>query len=315
MTWFREKLTYIGNWCAFEVARWSARLLPPRFLFSICNAVADLGFYLLHKPRKRLIDNLSLALGQRLDKREIEIVVHKCVRNLCRNFIELALAMESFPDKIRAEIPLIGREHLEAALTKGKGIIALSAHLGNFLLVGTRLAAEGYPVYLLVNESPGPLRELRDRYRLEIGLRTIYARPRKQAAHELSKVLRENGIAIVIADEYRSGSGVHVPFFGRTVLARRGPATLALRSVATMLPLYLIRDANKKLKLIIEPEMKLSRSGSIPADVKENTRCVTQWVERVVRAYPDQWNWLSVHWQEASPGPVAEDQGRYEGVA
>jgi KDO2-lipid IV(A) lauroyltransferase len=202
---------------------------------------------------------------------------------------------------MRAEIPLEGREHLTTALAKGAGVIALSGHLGNFFLLGTRLAAEGYSTHVLIKQpKTGTLAQILDHYRLKIGQKTIHARPRREAFRELIQVLRLNEVAVVIADEFRSGSGIYVPFFGRTVLARRGPATLALRTGAALVPVYLIRNPHGELSLIIEPEIELSKTGDIKTDVTENTQRITQCLERTVRSYPDQWNWINIHWHPAS---------------
>jgi len=297
----------IGMWLAFELGRLAVRILPRRLLFFLAEATADTGFHLFRTFRRRSIANLSLALGERLEAQEAGEVVRRSLRNFFRDFAELALALESSPEKIRREIPLRGREHLEAALARGKGVIAMSAHLGNFFLVGSRLAADGFSNYVLVNQTQNRgFAELMDHYRLKIWQKTIHARPRRQASQELVQVLRRNEVAIVIADEYRAGSGIDVPFFGLAVLARRGPATLALRTGAAVVPMYMVRDSAGSLTLVIEPEMELVRSGATQAEVKENTLRMTQWLERVVRAYPDQWNWMNIRWQETAPGALAE---------
>ena len=315
MHWLLERLPHVGMWFAFEAGRFAVRNLPRRLFLVLSAAAADLGLYLFHGFRKRSIQNLTLALGDQRDSREIRAIVRRSLRNFFRDFVEIGFALESSADQIRAEIPLRGREHLNAALTKGKGVIVLSGHLGNFLLLGTRLAVEGYPTYVLVNPPKDRgLAQLRARYRLEIGQRTIHARPRQQASRELVQVLRQNELAIVIADEYRSGSGVHVPFFGRTVLARRGPATLALRTGAALVPICLVREPDGHLTLIIEPEIELSKTGGIKADVRENTLRVTQWLERTVRSYPDQWNWMNVRWQHGALDALIGKERRYEGV-
>ncbi len=312
-----EKLALAGTWLGFKVGRIAVRIFPRRFLLYGAEALAKLGFYLFQRYRKRSIRNLTIALGDRLDPRQIAATVQGSLRNFFRDFVEIGFALEAPLEEIRAEIVLRGREHLEATLAKGKGIIILSGHLGNFFLLGTRLAIEGYPTYVLVNPPQDPsFRELLDRYRLKIRQRTIHARPRRQASSKMVQVLRGNGIVIAIADEYRSGSGVHVQFFGRTVLARRGPATLALRTGAAIVPAYLIRDPSDRLILIVEPEMDLLRSGDIKRDVRENTLRITQWVEGVVRSYPDQWNWMNIHWKQSGPGPpVEKKQEAKESVA
>jgi KDO2-lipid IV(A) lauroyltransferase len=225
-------------------------------------------------------------------------------------------ALTVTPEELKRDISVAGREHLDGALSKGKGTIILSAHLGNFFLVGTRLAIEGYSPHVLVKPPHNEgIRMLLNDLRLRAGQRTIDSRPRRQAYRDLVKVLRRNELAIVIADEYRSGTGVDVSFFGHSVLARRGPATLALRTGAALVPVYLVRDSGRRLALIIEPEIELYRSGNIQEDVRVNTLRITQWLERVVRSYPDQWNWMNIRWQKHSQRAVIGRERRTEGLA
>lgn len=298
-----KNLAQIAPGFAVRLGLFFAKVFPRGLFLAAARAAADLGFVLFHGFRTRSVRNLTLALGDRLGAAEIAAAVRMSLRNFFRDFVEIGFALEAPVERIRAEIPLSGREHLQAALSKGNGAIALGAHLGNFFLVGTRLAAEGYPTCVLVNQpAHGYFGRFMDRCRLRIGQRTIHARPRRQAFRDLVQVLRRNEIAVVIADEYRSGSGVSVPFFGRTVMARRGPATLARRTGAALLPVYAIRRPDGGLRLIIEPEIELSKSGSIKADVNENTLRIARWLERTVRVYPDQWNWMNVRWRQAPLG-------------
>ena len=184
---------------------------------------------------------------------------------------------------------------------KGNGVIVLSAHLGNFFLVGTRLAIEGYPVHVLVSPPRDPqFAELMDDVRLQVWQRTIRARPRRAALKELNTVLRRNEIAIVVADEYRDGRGIPVPLFGGIVNARRGPATLALRTGAVIIPALLVRQPDDGLRLIIEPELELARTGESKEDIRDSTLRITRWLERTVNVYPDQWNWTNIRWQDGS---------------
>jgi len=309
-------LAQIATGLGLSLGLLSIKIFPRSFFLATARVAADLGFVLFHSFRTRSIRNLTLALGDQLGAAEIAATVRRSLRNFFRDVVELGFALEAPVEQIRAEIPLSGREHLQAALSKGKGAIALGAHLGNFFLVGTRLAAEGYPTYVLVNQPPnGYFGRLMDRWRLRLGQRTIHARPRRQAFRNLVQALRRNETTVVIADEYRSGSGVFVPFFGRTVMARRGPATLALRTGAALVPIYLIRRPDGELMLIIEPEIELAKSGAIKADVRENTLRIAEWLEKTVSTYPDQWNWMNVRWRQAPLGAWVGKQPRYEASA
>jgi len=286
-----DRLYFVGVYLVITGGIWILKLLPRRAVMRCTEIFADLGYYLFHGFRKRSAKNLSLALGTGLDRNEIHKVVRNSLRNFIRDVVEMGYACFIAPKALQQEIAVVGKENLEKALAKGNGVIALSAHLGNFFLVPMRLAIEGYPTHVLVNPPNNRyLGDYLDRLRLQADQKTIHAKPEQQAYRELLQVLRQNGLAFVIADEYRSGKGIYVPFFGRWVLARRGPATLALRTNAAVVPVYLIREPSGRLTLIVEPEIKPPKTGDIRADTAECTLLMTQWVERVVRNYPDQWN-------------------------
>ena len=295
--WLSERLAYLTARVGLAVGCLAVKLLPRRCLYYLSDSLAYAGFYLFRGFRTRSTANIVTALGTQIPPTAVQGLVYRSLRNFFRDFVELGIALVLPAGKLRAEIPLVGREHLDSALSRGNGIIVLSAHLGNFFLLGTRLAMEGYPVYVLVNQPKhGRFTELLDNYRLKIQQRTIHARPRQQALRELGRVLRRNEIAVVIADEHRRGGGIEVPFFGRTVSARRGPATVALRTGAAVVPAYLLREADHSLRLVVEPELELVRDQKSKPEVRENMLRITQWLERIVRSYPDQWNWMNVQW-------------------
>lgn len=295
--WFAEKTSYAATLIGFEIGCRAARLIPRRWLFGFFDGLASLGFLLFRSYRTRSMSNLSMALangGGGLNAREI---ARRSLRNFFRACVELVISVETPDYERRAAIPIDGREHLEKALAKRRGVIILSAHLGNFFLVGMRLGVEGYPVHALINQpDDNQLAEMLDNYRLRIRLRTIHARPRRHAAQQLNAVLRRNEIAVIIADEYRTRNGVPTKLFGRTVLARRGPATLASRTGAAVVPACLVRQPDDSLRLVIEPELELARSGRGQNEISENIARMTGWLEKTVRNYPDQWNWMNIRW-------------------
>jgi KDO2-lipid IV(A) lauroyltransferase len=276
----------------------------------LADWLASIGFSWFKGFRSRSARNIAAAFGAACDNAAVERIARRSLRNFFRDCVEIGVVLESSDEELRAQVPIIGREHLDAALRKGAGVLLLSAHLGNFFLLGTRLAVDGYSTFVLVNQPrDGHFAEVMDKYRLKIKQRTIHARPRQEALKQLHEVLRRNEIAVMIADEYRRGSGIMVPLFGGTVNARRGPATLALRTGAAVVPACVIRQADDTLKLIIEPELELDRSARSKAEIAENTLRMTQWLERTVRKYPDQWNWMNIRWWKTSFGePVAQEQ-------
>jgi KDO2-lipid IV(A) lauroyltransferase len=300
--WLTQRVFFWSTRFGVGIGRLAARTLPRVWLFRLSDFIANVGFCCFKGFRSRSIRNIAAVYGEQLNRAQVEDIARRSLRNFFRDCTEMAIALEMSEDELRASIPLSGSEHLDAALEKGAGVLVLSAHLGNFFLIGTRLAIDGYAISVLVNQPrDSHLAMLMDKYRLEIRQKTIHAHPRREALRQLTDTLRRNELAVIISDEYRRGEGIEVPLFDRIVIARRGPATIALRTGAAMVPAYMIRRPDGMLNLIIEPELELDRSRKGAEQIRENTIRITQWVERTVHSYPDQWNWMNIRWWKTIP--------------
>ena len=119
--------------------------------------------------------------------------------------------------RLSRRIAIEGEEHLKQALARGKGVLALSAHLGAFTMIGARMGAAGYPFSVVVKQPKDEhFARCLDDYRARLGIRTISAKPRKDAVRGILKSLRENRVVVIVADEFKSGD-VTVDFMGQTV--------------------------------------------------------------------------------------------------
>lgn len=300
--WLSERLAYWATRIGMRLAVLAVKIIPHWIIYWITDGAATAAFYSFRGFRVRSIANLRTAWGNDLPEAHIRRLAQDSLKSFFRAFIELPIVLAADTAKLRNMISVEGCDNLDAAIAKGSGVVLLSAHLGNFFLLGTRLALDGYDIHVLVNQPRhGRFAELMDQYRLQVLQKTIHARPRREAFKQVVQALRRNEIVIMIADEYRrTGSGVRVPFFGRPVLARRGPVTVALRTRAAIVPAYVIRNPENKLQLIIEPEIELIRSERDKPRIAENISRITAWLEKTVRTHPDQWNWMNIKWDALS---------------
>ena len=276
--------------------------IPRRPVLLFTSAASRLTFLVLWKYRRRMEENLSMAMGGEFRTRERrDAVVWRAWRNFAQGVYETTCAVYDSKEDICSAVAVEGEEHLRRALERGRGVIALSAHLGNFTMIGTRLAAAGYPFSVVVKQPKDErFARLIDRYRAMVGIQTISAKPRREAARQILKALRRNEVILVIADEFKSG-GVEVEFLGRTAPAPRGPATLALRTGAAVLPTFVTRDHEDRLTLRIGEEVRLVKTGDLQKDVAANASLFAGHLEAMVRRYPDQWNWLGFHRNGRTP--------------
>jgi KDO2-lipid IV(A) lauroyltransferase len=286
--WFLCRLSEGAFWCF----RLMAQALPPRAFRWVARPV--LGFLIAAVvPKGRIIKNLTAAFGETYSPASKRGLAKGVQEHFVKNLIDCFFQLR-FSGYTRQVVAIQGRENLEAALAKRKGIIALGAHIGNFVLVGTRLGSEGLPFHTLFRlPKDKGIQSLIKNHMDNFSQKIIPSSPKRTAVVSILQTLRQNGIVFILADNLRSGK-VQTQLFGQRVRTSRGPVSLALRSGAPVLPVYLIRSYTGDLRLVIEPEIPLMRSASLAADIVANTFHVAARLEQLIRRYPDQWNWLTV---------------------
>ena len=289
-----------GEYCVRAIIFLVPRL-PPRLLALLTSATVHLTFGISLFYRRLMHKNASMALGDGfMPTQRRKTVARLAWRNFIQGLYETARTLDSSRDVICARVPIEGEEHLKQALEKGKGVIALGAHLGNFTMIGPRVAAAGYPFSILVKHPPDErLARLLDSYRAKTGIKTISAKPRRQAARQILGALRRNEVVCVLPDVFKSGKA-NTQFLGSAVYVRRGPVTLALRAGAAVLPMCVTRDPEDRLTLRISPEIDVVKTGDLQEDVAANLALFTRHLEDMVRRYPDQWCRLSAQGTESS---------------
>lgn len=271
------------------------RYVPFTVVERFTYLAAWLSFKLMAQYRRRMEENIALTLGNEISSEaERKELAWHAWKNFARGVLDTTAVMHHSKERIIGSVRLVGEDHLQEALAKGKGVLALSAHLGSFTLIGARLAAAGYPFSVVV-KHPADERfaRLTDDYRAQIGIHTIPAKPRREAVRGLLRALRENRIVLVIADEFKSGD-VLVEFFGMKLPAPRGPATLALRTGAVTLPMFATRERDDSLLLSVGAPIPAVQREDLEASVVATTAVYTSHLEAAIRRYPDQWNWLGL---------------------
>lgn len=211
-------------------------------------------------------------------------------------------------------VTIEGLDNLKGALAKGKGVIALGAHMGNFVLAGTRLGAEGYPFYTLFRvPTEERMLGIINRYLPRFHQRIIPSRPKRKAVRKVLDALKRNEIVFILGDNLKKGK-IPALLFGQPVLSPRGPVSLALRSGAALVPLYLVRNYQGRLHLVIEPEIAMEKGGRLADDIAANTQKIVSYLEGLIRRYPDQWTWLTVRMKifPKSPGALKAEEKKID---
>ncbi len=249
-------------------------------------------------PHRRRIAfrNLSFALQEK-GREERTRILRDCYDNIGRSLVEfMRLPSVSKKDAIHELISLEGEEHLRAALAKKRGVLLLTAHYGNWELVGAKLAASGYPLNVLARHQrdTGATR-LVNSLRETAGMRVIPAR--KVDAAQILRCLKRGEIVGFLADQNAGRKGIFVDFFGRAASTHPGIALFALRTKAPVVPVFGLRNSDNRHVALLLPEVKLIETGNMREDVAANTAAFTRLIEQQIRLRPELWFWLHDRWR------------------
>ena len=267
--------------------------LPDHMLVSAATFWAWITYKLLWRYRIRMEENIATVAGDRFPhEAQRKAMVWRIWKNFLLGLFEAGASIDSPKEAIIAKVRVEGEQHLRDALAQRKGVLALSAHLGNFAMIGARLAAAGYPFSVVV-KHPGDeqFAQLITQYRAQVGIDTISAKPRREAARRILQALRDNRIVLVVADEFKSGE-ITVEFMGQYLPAPRGPATLALRTGAVTLPMFATRQPDGSIVLAIGRAIEAVHGESLEETITATTALYTRHLEDAIHRCPDQWSWL-----------------------
>ncbi len=242
-----------------------------------------------------VLDNLKKAYPEKSEK-EIKRLAQKNLCHyvfLCLEFIQLrTLSLEEFKNRVVIE----NREIFYEALKENKGILFLSAHLGNFEWLAAVAPLYDVPLHIIVRRMKSDIFEhLISKQRKKVGLGLI--EPKNSMLHILS-LLARNKVVGFIFDQHRSPpGGIYVDFFNRSAATTKGLAALVERTHAIVLPIYSYRTDLGRMVLRIEPPIPYKRVGTHEENIYTNTQVYSHAIEHMVRQHPEQWFWIHNRWK------------------
>ncbi len=295
----KKKIKHELEYLSLRSFVWLANFLPWKALYLLAEVLARMA-WILGIFHKTVFENLNRAFGKERSREEIKRIAFQSYRNWIRNGCE-ACKYKVSPTKLREMFTIEGKENLDKALAKGKGVIALIGHFGNFGLMGVRLAQEGTPfAFVMYGTSLKKGAKLIKNMANYADLNIIHSLPRRASAQKCLAWLKENKILGLHGDR-DFPRGIFVDFFGYPAATTFGPTILAKKTGATILPMITIRERNNKHKILIDLPMELESTGNLEKDILLNVQRYTKILENYVRKYPEQWLWTYRRWKTKPP--------------
>ncbi len=233
--------------------------------------------------------NLRIALPEKTEAERQELARCAFVELLWAG-LDLARAGRWSAEQLRERVDFQARQHLDKALTDGRGCLVLIPHLSSLELALRAGPAHGVPFTVMTKPASNPLIDVHlNAQRERAGARVLAHRG---VAKQALRVLRTGGLLVLSNDQYeRRSRSVRVPFFGARVPTGRGLATLSLRTGAPVVPFYITRKDFRHSRMVSLPPIEPVTSGSARPDVEVLTERYNRVIEEIVREHPGQYLW------------------------
>jgi KDO2-lipid IV(A) lauroyltransferase len=285
---------HVIYWCTRAII-FLGRPFPVRVGYFVAPRIADICYIFYGAGRRALYQNLSRVLGTS-DRRVLGRVARRSLRNFSKYVVDFIHFYTMSPEDIRRRIVFDDFEPLNAAVAEGKGIIFVTLHFGNWDMGAAGLAAYGYAVDAIAETfEPPQMNELVQGHRRALGVNII---PMEHVGPRVVRALRRGDILALLIDVPAPGPSVAVDFFGAPAEVPAGPARIALRTGARVIPAVLAREPgnDEMIRPILDFDVRFQPSGDEEQDVRELTKKIMSSLEHFIRQYPDQWFMFRPMW-------------------
>jgi KDO2-lipid IV(A) lauroyltransferase len=298
-----DRLLYLCNMGGFYMLTGLTGLLGRTRTLQLGRLLGRMLYAVAGRLRRKILLNLDLAFRTTLTPTQKKHIARKSLAHFCANGGEVFFATGRRLTKSMQTINIESKEHLEKALAHGHGVIAVSAHMGTYPLIGPRLSTEGYTSLTVVRDLESPVGSaMYARLRELIELPAIPTVPEKKFFKAALGLLRSGGILYIITDENKRHGGVFVDFFGRNASTAPGPTVLARRTGAAIVPMFIVRNPDNTQTIHIHEAIFCAHTDNEQRDIREATAAFTLNIEQQIRQDPAQWPWNNWRWRTQPHG-------------
>ncbi|GAB6282934.1 MAG: lysophospholipid acyltransferase family protein [Ignavibacterium sp.] len=274
-------------------------IFPENVSIKIADLIAYFTYKINWKRKDIALNNLKIAFGDEKTENEINLIFKNSLRKIARNLFTMIFILKRklTENDILNLFEVEGIEYLDEALKKGKGVIALSGHIGNFPLMIIWLALRKYEVSVIYKEAKNFPKDFYRNLMLPYGIDPIQYTSQFSVVASILKALNKNKIVLIQIDQNKP-RGVYVEFFGKYIPTAEGPVVIARKTKSPIIPIFAL-NINNKYKIKIFPEVELNYDLPDEIFIQESTQSLTKIIENVIREYPDEWFWLHNRWKMA----------------
>jgi lauroyl/myristoyl acyltransferase len=276
----------------WPLLHWLSRLIlrlapyvPTQFAYAVAHLLAGLFYVLMTEHRRNLVTNLAHVVGPR----EAPGAARRVFFNFGRYLIDFYQLGALGPAAIRERLQFEDWRRLDEALDAPNGVLFVTLHLGLMDLGAAAVAAHGHTVNVVAESLPdSAMNTFIQGLRKSMGVRVIAA---DKARMGVMRCLHRGEVLVMMLDAFETGQGRRVDFLGGTADFAGGPARIALRTGARILPAVIGRGGTTGQSLVplVDFDLSFAASGDEEADIQHLTQALARSFEVFVRRFPEEW--------------------------
>ncbi len=293
----KNKAVEYINYYIIQIFCFIIRILPNRFALKTGETLGFITGTVFGLRRRIVLKNLSIAFPSKSLK-EKQDIAYNTWKNIGMNLGEFIRLTGFSHEDFRRQVIWEGRQYLDEAISRGKGVILITAHFGNWELTGASIAMAGYPLCVVARSLDNILLN-----NIVTGIRqskgsTVISR--RNGIKDMLRCIRQNMVVGILMDQ-NMGRGIFVDFFSKAAATTPIIGHLALKTGAPVIPVHGIRLGYNKYKVIFEPEVIYKRTKDKNKDIESYVLCLNRLIEKWINQHPDHWFWLHNRWKKRPP--------------
>ncbi len=275
----------------YKLGQIIVRILSLNNAYRLSQQIAMIRYSFSIRDKRIVAENLKTVLeakGEIISEEKIEKLSREVYENFGKYLVEFFKFSKIDKDFINKKVKIVGNiDIFNQLLNENKGLIAVSAHLGNWELGAAIVNALGYPSNsITLPHTSRIVSNFFDGLRIALGVRVI---PIGMAIKRCFKALKDNEVVCFLGDKDFSGNGIKINFMGKDVLIPRGPAVISLKTEAPIILIFLIREKDNNFKIIIEEAIHPAEFQDEESSVRLLTQKYVRILEKYIKDYPTQW--------------------------
>lgn len=276
---------------------WFISILPLPVALAFGRFLGFLWYYIVPVRKKLAFTNIKRALGDKLSEKEQKKIIRRFFSNFCMSFVEVLRIPHMSLKKNKKLVNIEGWEHMEAALSKGKGVILFATHMDNVDLAGCSMAMRGAPISVVVRGMGKSAEKFMSSVRQNTGVKIIASKNSKDCIRDL---LSDNNIVTIVSDQHLSRHrSIACKFFGQWASTTHAPSRFAFETGAPIIPgvpQRIGKTGYHKIKLYPPFELETPYDDH-DKNIRHNTERLNRVIEKWIETTPDQWWWFHKRWK------------------